>query len=125
MLIKRGERKHHSPPASPPVGEEEREVGEVAGREREKKRERAGRFEKWKKVTKKRGRNWSGLGSVTRKTTSFRLNETASFRHTDDSAEDSGWERHVVSSLSERRVVRRSIHTNDTSFGHMRDRQFV
>ena len=35
ICIKRGERKRRLPPASLPVGEEEREAGEVAGRERE------------------------------------------------------------------------------------------
>ena len=40
IIIKRGERKRKLPPASPPVGEEEREAGEVAEREREKERER-------------------------------------------------------------------------------------
>ena len=40
ILIKRGERRRRLPPASLPVDEGEREVGEVVGREREKERER-------------------------------------------------------------------------------------
>ena len=40
ILIKRGERRRRLPPTSLPVDEEEREAGEVAGREREKERER-------------------------------------------------------------------------------------
>ena len=40
------------------------------------------------------------------KTTSFRLNETASFRYKDDSSDDIEWKRHVLSFLSERQVVR-------------------
>ena len=66
------------------------------------------------------------------KTTLFRLNETASFRYKDDSSDDIEWKRHVVSSLSERQVVRyirttrRLITcTNDSSFEMPDDTPFA
>ena len=65
ILIKRGERRRRLPPASLPVDEGEREAGEVVGREREKERERIGRFEtKMEEGVARKKKRSRGLGSA-------------------------------------------------------------
>ena len=98
--------KPHSAPASPPVGEEGREMGEGAELRKRGSGERVSCWKNGDQNEEERKKKRGGKAAARcAKTASFRLNETASFLsnrttphlfHTDDMPFDHASERQVV-----------------------------